>query len=94
MKILNSCATVAGLSVLLAAAWIPVAGAGEFKDHCANGLANYTLLVETNCSVNWKNAANGKTYCFSSDKSKAEFLKDPAANLKKAEKAYEKLKDD
>jgi YHS domain-containing protein len=73
---------------------LPLAAiAGEFGDHCANGLANYHLMVETDCSISWKHPESGKTYCFSSQKSKAEFMKDPAANLKKAQDAFEKLKD-
>jgi YHS domain-containing protein len=74
---------------------LPLASiAGEFGDHCANGLANYSAMVETDCSISWKHPESGKTYCFSSEKSKAQFMKDPAANLRKAQDAFEKLKDD
>jgi YHS domain-containing protein len=69
-----------------------VAVAGEFKDHCANGLANYNAMVETDCSLIWKNVKTGKTYCFSSQMSKAEFMKDPGGNVRKAERAFSKVK--
>ena len=67
------------------------AWAGEFGDHCANGLAGYDMLVETDCSVNWKDPKTGKTYCFSSKESKSEFLKDPEANVSKAAAAFSRL---
>ena len=65
--------------------------AGEFKDHCANGLANYELLVETDCSIDWKNDKTGKTYCFSSEKSRAQFMQDAEGNVAKAEKNFAEL---
>lgn len=65
--------------------------AGEFKDHCANGLANFELLVETDCSVNWTDDKTGKTYCFSSENSKAQFMQDAENNLKKAEANFVEL---
>jgi YHS domain-containing protein len=33
----------------------------------------------------------GKTYCFSSEQAKADFMKDPKANLAKAEKNYKAM---
>jgi YHS domain-containing protein len=58
------------------------AAEGEFDDQCTMGLAS-GQTVKTDCSVNWTDE-DGHVYCFSSETSKAAFLKDPAANLKKA----------
>jgi YHS domain-containing protein len=58
---------------------------GEFRDHCAWGLANHKN-VHTNCSVNA--SIQGKTYCFSSEDAKSNFMKDSSANLAKAESFY------
>ena len=55
---------------------------GEFKDMCAWGLANHKD-VKTNCSVNA--TIGGKTYCFSSEDAKTNFMKDSTGNLTKAE---------
>ncbi len=59
---------------------------GEFDNECSWGLAN-GKHVKTECSVNMT-GENGKTYCFSSDKAMAAYMKDPSANLGKATKAY------
>jgi len=61
------------------------ATSGQFKDMCAWGLANHKE-VQTDCTV--KSDYKGKTYCFSSEQAKADFMKDPKANLAKAEKNY------
>ena len=61
------------------------AAAGQFDDMCAWGLANHKD-VRTDCSVSA--AVGGKTYCFSSQEAKANFMKNPDANLKKAETFY------
>ena len=58
--------------------------AGEFRNYCANGLANYNALVKTDCSVNWTDGRTGKTYCFSSENSMEEFLEDIVTNTEKA----------
>ncbi|HZP93001.1 MAG TPA: hypothetical protein VFB20_08980 [Burkholderiales bacterium] len=79
-------AVLAGLAAIALPAW-----AGEFNDHCAYGLAGFDMLVETDCSVNWKDPRTGKTYCFSSRDSKDKFLKDPEANVRKAAAAFDKL---
>ena len=47
------------------------------------GLAEGQTL-KTDCSVNWT-APDGKVYCFSSENSKATFLKNAEANIKKAQ---------
>ena len=59
---------------------------GEYSNECAWGLAN-GKHVETNCSVNMTRE-DGKTYCFSSDRAMAAFMKDPTKNMSKANKAY------
>jgi hypothetical protein len=56
---------------------------GEFDNSCAMGLAE-GQTVKTDCSVNWT-APDGNVYCFSSENSKATFLKNAEANLKKAQ---------
>ena len=71
----------AGLLALSASAF-----AGEFKDECAWGLAN-DKHVKTDCNVNML-GADGKTYCFSSDKAKESFMKDPVLNTKKAKETF------
>jgi len=44
--------------------------------------------LPTDCSVNAN--IKGKTYCFSNEQAKAEFLKNPDANLAKAQAFYSK----
>jgi YHS domain-containing protein len=61
------------------------AAADQFKDLCAWGLANHKD-VHTNCSVN--KTINGKTYCFSSEDARSQFMQNPDANLAKAESFY------
>jgi len=46
------------------------------------------VLVETDCSVNWIENQTGKTYCFSSENSKKEFLEDAEAFQEKAPKNF------
>ena len=73
----------------LAAAAIPFAAhaaEGEFGGQCAMGLA-LGIPFKTICDVTWK-SEDGKTYCFSSEKSKTDFLKDTKQNLAKAQKFY------
>ena len=60
---------------------------GEFDDSCAMGLAD-GQMVQTDCSINWT-GEDGKVYCFSSENSKATFLKDPKGNIAKAKKFLE-----
>jgi len=62
-----------------------MAATGEFDNMCSWGLANQKD-VKTDCSVN--TTIQGKTYCFSSDQAKADFMKNPDANLTKAESFY------
>jgi YHS domain-containing protein len=58
---------------------------GQFDDMCAWGLTNHKD-VKTNCSVNA--TIKGKTYCFSSEDAKNQFMKNPTSNLVKAETFY------
>ena len=59
---------------------------GEFDDSCAMGLAS-GQVVKTDCSVNWT-APDGKVYCFSTEASKAAFLKSPDENIQKAKEFF------
>jgi YHS domain-containing protein len=65
------------------------AATGQFKDMCAWGLAN-AKEVHTNCTVHA--SYDGKTYCFSSEEAKVNFMKNPNANLAKAKESYKELK--
>jgi len=56
---------------------------GEFDDSCAMGLSE-GQTIHTDCSVNWIDPDDGKVYCFSTEKSKNAFLKDPKGNIAKA----------
>jgi YHS domain-containing protein len=58
---------------------------GQFDNMCSWGLANHKD-VPTDCSVNA--TIKGSTYCFSSQDAKTNFMKNPDANLKKAETFY------
>lgn len=55
---------------------------GEFGNSCAMGYAA-EINVPTDCSVSEK--IDGKTYCFGDDDARAEFMKDPEANIAKAD---------
>jgi len=82
------CAVVTAMLMSL----VSVTGfAGEYKDHCATGLAIYDVLVETDCSVNWTDQRTGKIYCFSSESTKEEFLEDVDANIAKATEKFTEL---
>ncbi len=59
---------------------------GEFDNSCAMGLAE-GKTVTTDCSVNWT-APDGKVYCFSSEGSKAAFLKNSEENIQKAKEFF------
>jgi hypothetical protein len=61
---------------------------GEFNDSCALGLSE-GQTIHTDCSVNWIDPDDGKVYCFSSESSKATFLKDPKGNIAKAKEYLE-----
>ena len=61
------------------------AATGEFGDMCAMGLATGKEF-KTDCSINA--TYEGKTYCFGNEDAKEAFMKDPEANLAKAEEYY------
>ena len=73
------------VAFLLGFATTAYAATGEFSNMCSWGLANHKD-VATDCSVN--TSIKGKTYCFGSQEAKANFLKNPTANLSKAESFY------
>ena len=58
----------------------------EFGGYCAEGLVQHHL-IKTNCKVNWT-SKEGKTYCFSTEAAKAEFLKSPEENIARATDNY------
>jgi YHS domain-containing protein len=60
---------------------------GQFNNMCAEGLALHKE-IKTDCAIN--GVYKGKTYCFGSEQAKQDFMKDPAANLAKAEAYYAK----
>jgi YHS domain-containing protein len=62
-----------------------IAATGQFDNMCSWGLAN-SKEVKTDCSVNAD--IKGKTYCFSNEQAKTEFMKSPDANLTKAQSFY------
>ena len=73
------------VAFLLGFATTAYAATGQFSNMCSWGLANHKD-VPTDCSVN--TSIKGKTYCFGSQEAKANFLKNPTANLSKAESFY------
>ena len=79
---------VAG-AFLLGMATAALALTGEYDNMCTMGLA-MGKDVKTDCSINGQ--IGGKTYCFGSAEAKTEFMKDPAANLAKAQAYYSKKK--
>ena len=66
--------------------------AEEFENICAWALDDRGVERKTDCSVNWKDLATGKTYCFSNEQTRMLFLQDPEENVPKAEEAYTKLR--
>lgn len=76
---------LAGLFAMSLAMTAVAATKGEFNNMCAEGLAMHEN-IKINCSVNA--VYKGKTYCFGNEQAKNAFMKDPAANLAKAEIFY------
>jgi YHS domain-containing protein len=66
-----------------------LAATGEFDNMCTQGLAT-GQQVKTDCSISAQ--VEGKTYCFGNEAAKTEFMKDPKANLAKAQANYSKMK--
>jgi YHS domain-containing protein len=61
--------------------------AGEFGNYCAMGLTKGERKI-TDCSISEK--VEGKTYCFGNTAAKTEFVKDPKANIAKAQENFSK----
>ena len=78
---------IAGAFVLGLATAAIAATKGEFNNMCAEGLALHKQ-IHTDCSVNAE--LKGKTYCFGNEQARTDFMKDPSANLAKAETYYKK----
>jgi YHS domain-containing protein len=76
-------------ALLLGLTTSALAVTGEFDNMCTQGLAS-GKEVKTDCAVNA--AYKGKTYCFGNEAAKEQFMKDPEANLAKAQKYYEEHK--
>lgn len=62
---------------------------GEFDNMCAEGLAMHKE-IQTDCAISGQ--VEGKTLCFGSEQAKSDFMKDPKANLKEAQKFYSSVK--
>ena len=80
MHHLRLLAVVAAIALAITAP--ALAATGEFGDSCTMGLAS-GQTVKTDCSVSWTDA-EGRVFCFSSESSKEQFLKDFKTNLQKA----------
>ena len=78
--------SVAG-AFLLGMATVALAVTGEYSNMCTMGLA-LGKDIQTDCSIN--SQLNGKTYCFGSKEAMTEFMKNPTANLAKAQTYYSK----
>ena len=63
----------------------------EFKGSCVFGLAEFGADVKTDCSIRWADPKTGKVYCLGNEEVLGKFLKDPAANISKAERTYTSL---
>lgn len=79
-------------TLLATAVFFTAAGAfaakGEFGDMCVTGLS-MGKEVPTDCSINM--VMDGKTLCFSGEKPKEMFMKDPKAMMMKAEENFSKM---
>ena len=72
-------------ALLLGLSTAALAATGEFGNMCTEGLA-LGKDINTDCSINA--TIQGKTYCFGSKDAMAEFMKDPAGNMAKAQAYY------
>jgi len=72
---------------LLCMATAALAVTGEYGNMCTMGLA-LGKDIQTDCSINAQ--LEGKTYCFGSKEARTEFMKNPKANLAKAQEYYSK----
>ena len=71
---------------LLGMATAALAVTGEYSNLCTMGLA-LGKDIQTDCSINAQ--LEGKTYCFGSKEAMTEFMKNPTANLAKAQAYYQ-----
>jgi YHS domain-containing protein len=72
-------------ALLLGLTTAALAVTGEFNNMCTQGLAS-GKEVKRDCSVN--TTLDGKTHCFGNEAAKTEFMKNPKANLAKAQTYY------
>lgn len=72
-------------AMLLGLATAALAATGEYDNMCTMGLA-LGKEIKTDCSINA--TIDGKTYCFGNEDAKTIFMKDPTANLAKAQEFY------
>lgn len=80
-------AALAGAALLGSNTGLLAAVAGEFGNYCAMGLVNGEKKL-TDCSISQK--IDGKTYCFGNNSAKEAFMKDPQANIAKAQTEFSK----
>jgi hypothetical protein len=66
---------------------------GEFHNYDPVGLMA-GALIHTDCSINWTDPDNGKTYCFNSATSQVYFANWPKTYAAKAAEALEKMKEE
>jgi YHS domain-containing protein len=74
---------IAACALSLAASTAAIAG--EYQNLDATGLA-YSRGMKTTCDISEQ--VEGKTYCFGSESSKAQFMKDPTGHRAKADAYY------
>ena len=81
----NYVISVFASALLLGLGTAALAATGEFDNMCTEGLALHKD-VKTDCSVS--TVIDGKAYCFGSEAAKTEFMKNPKANMAKAQEYY------
>jgi uncharacterized protein YjbI with pentapeptide repeats len=85
IKMLHATSIIKGLILSSTLLFTSMANAGEFDNHCTNGLSKHAL-VKTSCKVN--EIYKGKTYCFSSEGARDSFLFDEDGMIAEANKFY------
>jgi YHS domain-containing protein len=76
-----------GAAMVVTATIAIAAVAGEYGNYCAMGLTMGEKKL-TDCSISQK--IDGKTYCFGNNSAKEAFMKDPQANIAKAQAEFSK----
>jgi hypothetical protein len=76
---------LAGAAMLGFSTGVIAAVAGEFGNYCAMGLVKGEKVL-TDCSISEK--IGKKTYCFGNNAAKEAFMKDPEANIAKAQETF------